>query len=40
MMDEEDGVANRRGKTKIPKKKSEHRILLQAESIDDLCAHE
>ncbi|XP_059216856.1 solute carrier family 53 member 1 [Stomoxys calcitrans] len=39
MMDEENGVVNRRGKTKLPsKKKGEHRVLLQAESVDDLCS--
>lgn len=37
MMDEEDGVVNRRVRHKaVAKRKSEHRFLLPGESIDDL----
>ncbi|XP_055914256.1 xenotropic and polytropic retrovirus receptor 1 [Eupeodes corollae] len=36
MMDEEDGVVNRRLKTKNNKKKSEPRFMLQGESTEDL----
>lgn len=38
MMDDEDGVVNRRVKTKTTKKKNDHRVLLEGESlsIDDL----
>lgn len=35
MMDEEDGAVHRRTKVKLAKKKSELRILLQGESIDE-----
>nr|XP_036215036.1 xenotropic and polytropic retrovirus receptor 1 [Bactrocera oleae] len=40
MMDEEDGVVNRRGKTKgLSKKKEQQRLLLlQGESVEDLCS--
>ncbi|XP_020714598.1 xenotropic and polytropic retrovirus receptor 1 isoform X2 [Ceratitis capitata] len=40
MMDEEDGVINRRGKTKgLSKKKEQQRLLLlQGESVEDLCS--
>ncbi|XP_053952692.1 xenotropic and polytropic retrovirus receptor 1 [Anastrepha ludens] len=40
MMDDEDGVCNRRGKTKgLSKKKEQQRLLLlQGESIEDLCS--
>lgn len=36
MMDEEDGAVHRRTKVKLMKKKSELRILLQGESIDEI----
>lgn len=36
MMDEENGVIHRRSKTKLAKKKSELRILLQGDSIDEI----
>lgn len=36
MMDEDDGVINRRGKNKVSKKKSDIRFLIQGDSIDDL----
>lgn len=36
MMDEADGVVHRRSKHKLNKKKSELRLLLHAESIDEL----
>lgn len=36
MMDEEDGAVHRRIKVKLAKKRSELRILLQGESIDEL----
>lgn len=35
-MDEEDGVVHRRAKNKLGKKKSELRLMLQSESIDEL----
>lgn len=35
MMDEDHGVVHRRSKAKLAKKKSELRILLQGESIDE-----
>lgn len=39
MMDEEDGVVNRRLKTKfLTKKKNEHRVIIQSDSVDDLCS--
>ncbi|XP_037933725.1 xenotropic and polytropic retrovirus receptor 1-like [Teleopsis dalmanni] len=40
MMDEEDGVVNRRGKTKTASKKkvAEQRLLFQSESVEDLCS--
>lgn len=36
MMDDDDGVVNRRIRAKNTKKKNEHRVLLDGESIDDL----
>lgn len=36
MMDEDDGVINRREKNKNNKKKTDHRFLIQGDSIDDL----
>lgn len=36
MMDEEDGVVHRRVKHKLGKKKSELRLLLQGDTIDEL----
>lgn len=36
MMDEDDGVVNRREKNKVNKKKSDVRFLIQGDSIDDL----
>jgi len=44
MMDETDGVLNRRrgkaagGKSATKKNKQEQRLLLQGESIEDLCS--
>lgn len=35
-MDDEDGVVHRRAKHKLGKKKSELRLLLQGESIDEI----
>ena len=36
MMDEEDGVMNRRTKSKSTKKKVDQRLLLHGESVDEL----
>lgn len=36
MMDEDDGVINRRDKAKVSKKKSDQRFLIQGDSIDEL----
>lgn len=36
MMDEEDGVVHRRAKHKLGKKKSEMKLMIHSESIDEM----